>query len=153
MRISARWTELPAILAWHPEEGLKDFDIPTLNNQPEIELWQAVALAEMRNWKEAEEKFFITENMLSGYPEPFYTRFTILAVEAALAQNKDREAADWLDRLETGRHEESAEPAMEYLHGVLDAKSGHAQKAETAWKEAFRDFPTTGSTGSAPRWR
>ncbi len=126
------------ILAWRPEDALKDFDIPALNNQPEIELWQAVALAEMRDWKSAEEKFYLTESMLAGYPEPFYSRFSILAIESALAQNKDREAADWLDRLESGHHLESAEPAMEYLHGVLDAKSGHAVKAEQAWKDVAK---------------
>ncbi|MDP9128663.1 MAG: hypothetical protein M3N08_10445, partial [Pseudomonadota bacterium] len=123
------------IVAWRPDDGLKDFATPALETQPEVELWQAVAQAELRNWKEAEEKFALTEAMLNGYPEPFYSRFSVLSIEAALAMGKDREAADWLDRLENGRHSELAEPAMEYLHGVLDAKAGHAQKAETAWKE------------------
>jgi len=123
------------ILAYRPEEGLKNLDTPLLANQPEIELWQAVAQAELRNWNDAEEKFSITETMLSGYPEPFYSRFSVLAIEAALAAGKDREAADWLDRLETGPHREEADPAIEYLHGVLHAKAGRAAAAEQAWKD------------------
>lgn len=123
------------ILAWHAEDGLKSFDSSMLSSQPEVELWQAVAYAELRDWKSAEEKFAITEDMLNGYPEPFYSRFSVLAVEAALAEGKDREAADWLDRLEAGHHRDAIEPAIEYLHGILDAKSGHAEKAEQAWKD------------------
>jgi hypothetical protein len=123
------------ILAYHPEEGLKDLSTPLLAGQPEVELWQAVALAELRNWTEAEEKFAFAENMLAGYPEPFYTRFSVLAIEAAAATGKDRETADWLDRLETGPHNRDADPVITYIHGVLYAKSGHAQSAEQAWKD------------------
>lgn len=124
------------ILAWRAEDGLADFDTPQLSNQPEIELWKAVALAELRNWKDAHEKFALTENMLNGYPEPFYSRFYLLAIEAALATGKDLEAADWLNRLESGRHTESAEAGINYLHGILFARQGKADKAEQAWKKA-----------------
>ncbi|MDX2027526.1 MAG: hypothetical protein SFW62_02705 [Alphaproteobacteria bacterium] len=124
------------ILAWRAEEGLVDLNTPQLSNQPEIELWEAVALAELRNWKDAEEKFALTENMLHGYPEPFYSRFYMLAIESALAQNKNREAADWLDRLDSGRHSEGAEAGINYLYGVLYAREGKADKAQQAWKKA-----------------
>lgn len=124
------------ILAYHAEEGLKNLDTPLLNSQPEIELWQAVAQAELRNWTAAEDKFSVTETMLGGYPEPFYSRFSILAIEAALAASKDREAADWMDRLENGPHRENIEPAIAYLHGVMHAKAGRAVTAEQEWKTA-----------------
>ena len=123
------------ILAYRADEGLQNLDTPLLTSQPEAELWQAVAQAELRNWTEAEEKFSVTETMLAGYPEPFYSRFSVLAIEAALATNKDREAADWLDRLENGPHRDDINPAITYLHGVIFAKTGKAQAAETAWKE------------------
>ena len=84
---------------------------------------------------EAEEKFAVTENMLAGYPEPFFSRFSVLAIEAALASGNDHEAADWLDRLEAGPHDPKADAAITYLHGVLHAKAGRAQAAEEAWKE------------------
>jgi hypothetical protein len=123
------------ILAYHPEEGLKDLAVPLLQNQPEIDLWEAVGAAELRNWTEAEAKFTITEPMIYGYPEPFHSRFSILAVEAALAAGKEHEAADWLDRLETVSHSDSVDPAIKYLHAVLYAKSGRAPAAEAAWKD------------------
>jgi hypothetical protein len=124
------------ILSYRAEEGLKDLDSPLLNGQPEIELWQAVGLAELRSWPAAEEKFAITESILAGYPEPFYSRFSVLAIEAALAVDKDHEAADWIDRFESSPHQDSAAPAIAYLHGVLHAKAGRAAAAEQSWKEA-----------------
>lgn len=121
-------------LAYRAQDGLKDLNSSVLGDQPEIELWQAVAAAELRNWTDAEEKFSVAEHMLGGYPEPFYSRFSALAVEAALATGKDHEAADWLDRLENEPHSSAVDPAVEYLHGVLHAKAGRAVAAESAWK-------------------
>ena len=89
--------------------------------------------------------------MLNGDPEPFYSRLSVLAIEAAMAQGKDREAADWLDRLETGHHRDSIYPAMVYLRGMLEAKAGHAQRAEQARKRSKRRTITF--TKSAPKWR
>ncbi|MDE2030520.1 MAG: hypothetical protein KGI97_08180, partial [Alphaproteobacteria bacterium] len=80
------------ILAYRPEEGLKEFDAPQLTNQPESELWQAIGLAEERDWPDAEEKFATTESILTGYPEPFFSRFMVLAIESAVAAGKDHEA-------------------------------------------------------------
>ncbi len=122
------------ILSYRADEGLRDLDSPLLTEQPEIELWQAVGQAELRNWAQAEEKFAITENILSGYPEPFYSRFMVLAIESAVAAGKDYEASDWLDRLESGPHSKAADQAIAYLHGVLHAKAGRAAAAEDAWK-------------------
>ncbi|MFY9288437.1 MAG: tetratricopeptide repeat protein, partial [Alphaproteobacteria bacterium] len=123
-------------LANHPTEGLKLLESPVLAGQPEIELWEAVAHAELRDWAAAEEKFALTETILNGYPEPFYSRFSVLAIEAALAMSKDREAADWIDRMENGPHRDEINPALAYLHGVLHAKAGRGPAAEAAWKEA-----------------
>jgi len=123
------------VLAYQPDDGLASFENYDLKGQPEIELWQAVGDAELRNWPAAEEKFALTENILAGYPEPFYSRFSILAVESALAAGKDREGKDWLDRLENGHHRPEIDPAIEYLHGVIHSKEGRAQAAEELWKE------------------
>jgi hypothetical protein len=123
------------ILAYQPEDGLADFDNTLLAGQPEIELWQAVGSAELRDWKTAEEKFVVSESILAGYPEPFYSRFAVLAVESALAAGKDREGKDWLDQLENSPHRPEIDPAIEYLHGVIHSKEGRAQAAEDLWKE------------------
>ncbi|MBV8548114.1 MAG: hypothetical protein JO126_01505 [Alphaproteobacteria bacterium] len=126
------------ILAYRPEEGIKDLNNDVFANQPEIDLWLGVGYAEMRDWKSAEEKFSVNEAILSGYPEPFYSRFSVLAIESALAAGRDREAADWLDRLETDNHTQEIQPAIEYLHGVLHARSGRARAAEQSWKDVMQ---------------
>lgn len=123
------------ILAYHPEDGLSDLASPLLAGQPEVELWQGVAYAQMRDWKNAEERFFVSESQLDGYPEPFYSRFSILAIEAAFAVGKDREAAGWLDHFVNTPHRDDAKPAIQYLQGVLQAKGGHAEAAEDLWKQ------------------
>ncbi len=122
------------ILANRPNDGLKDLDAANLPDQPELKLWQAVANAEIRNWVDAEDKFAASEALLAGYPEPFFSRFFVLATEAALAVGNDREAADWLDILQSAPHSTKVDPPIEYLHGVLHAKSGRAQAASHAWK-------------------
>ncbi len=124
------------ILAYHPEDGLQELAQSSFKEQPEIELWQAVGEAGIRNWTEAEEKFALSENILAGYPEPFYSRFMVLAIESASAVGNDHEAADWLDRLQGGPHAREIEPAISYLSGVLHAKSGRIQAAKDAWKDA-----------------
>ncbi|HUY67858.1 MAG TPA: hypothetical protein VMV79_00975, partial [Alphaproteobacteria bacterium] len=123
------------ILAWRPADGLADFDNPQLAGQPEIELWSAVAHADLRDWKRAEGEFSDTQNLLGGYPEPFYSRFSILSVESALAVGKWREAKDWLDRLENGNHRSVIDPEIEYLHGVIDSKDNRLDSAEELWQE------------------
>jgi len=123
------------ILSYRSDEGLKDLDSPLLAGQPEIELWQAVAFAETRDWTNAEEKFARSETILDGYPEPFYSRFSVLAIEAALAAGKDREAAGWLDHLMNSPHRKEIEPAILYLHGALEAKAGRSSYVEEDWKK------------------
>jgi hypothetical protein len=122
------------ILSNRPDEGLKDLDTANLPDQPEVKLWRGVANAELRNWPDAEDNFANSEALLVGYPEPFYSRFFILAVEAATAVGNDREAADWLDALQASPHDPDVDIKIEYLHGALHAKSGRAQSAATAWK-------------------
>ncbi|MFA5040351.1 MAG: hypothetical protein WC464_01790 [Bdellovibrionales bacterium] len=124
------------ILAYRSEEGLNDILSSSLSDQPEVVLWQAVALAQMREWKKAEEKFASKKNVLTGYPEPFFSRFFVLAVESALAADQTNEAADWLNFVSASPHAESIDPALAFLRGVLNAKAGRAEGAEEAWKEA-----------------
>ncbi len=124
------------ILSYRADDGLHDLGSGVLADQPEIELWQAVGLAEQRDWQNAEEKFAITESILTGYPEPFFSRFFVLAIESALATGKDHEAADWLNFVSNAPHQPSIEPALSYLRGVLHAKAGRAVAAEQSWQEA-----------------
>ena len=55
-RVPGLWGKLvelgvPGLLA--PEDGLAAFENDDLRGQPEIELWQAVAHAELRSWSAA----------------------------------------------------------------------------------------------------
>lgn len=124
------------VLANRPNDGLRDLTLPLLAGQPEVELWQAIALSELRDWKAAEEKFASTQKLLGAYPEPFYSRYSILSVEAALAVGKDSEAFTWLDAFSKTPHATTAEPAIAYLNGALHAKAGRATAAEKAWHMA-----------------
>ncbi len=126
------------ILAYRPQDGLRTLDRPGLVVQPEIELWRAVALAEQRDWKGAEEKFAAREPLLAGYPDPLFSRFSVLAVESALAVEKNQEAADWLATLSDAPHQDKIAPALSYLRGVVQAKGGHAKEAKEAWLEAAK---------------
>ncbi|NTU77284.1 MAG: hypothetical protein HGA90_05665 [Alphaproteobacteria bacterium] len=126
------------LLADRAQEGLRDLDAPGLESLPEIDLWQGVGAAQLRDWTTAEEKFSFAEDVLANYPEPFFSRFSVLAIESALAANKDREAAEWLDRLETQPHLPEIIPAMRYLRGVLHSKSGHADTAENLWRSVAK---------------
>ncbi len=123
------------ITSYRSEEGIKSLSSPFISHQPEIDLWLGVAAADLRDWITAEAKFVASESFLFSYPEPFYSRFVPLAIEAALAVNKDHEASDWLQKFETSAHREEAEPAISYLQGVLFAKTNRPQQAEQAWHE------------------
>lgn len=125
------------ILAGRADEGLKELDSALFENQPEIALWQAVALAEMRDWVGAEERFVIVQPMLTSYPEPFFSRFMTLAIESALATDKSREAAEWLEfLLNNSEPEDRNEAAIEYLRGAIHAKANRYNMAEQAWTKA-----------------
>ncbi len=124
------------ILAYRSEDGLRDLSLPAQRSQPEADLWQAVGLAQMRDWKHAEEKFLARESFLVSYPEPFFSRFFVLAIESALATDKDHEAAAWFDVVANAPHSPSIEPALHFLRGTLNAKAGRADAAEQEWKLA-----------------
>jgi hypothetical protein len=124
------------VLAYRSEDGLGDLTSSSVSDQPEVVLWQAVALAQMREWKQAEEKFSTKQSFLTGYPEPFFSRFFVLAVESALAADQVHEAADWLNFVSASPHAEAIEPALAFLRGAVNAKAGRAEAAEDAWKEA-----------------
>lgn len=124
------------ILAYRSEDGLRDLTQLDLADQPEVVLWQAVGLAQLREWQLAEEKFATKKHVLRTYPEPFLSRFFVLAIESALASSNSHEAADWLDFISNAPHEEGINPALAFLRGEIEADAGHAKEAQAAWKEA-----------------
>lgn len=124
------------ILSDDPEKGAADLSNPVLANQPEATLWQGIAAAMLRDWTSASERFHLTASLLDSYPEPFRSRFTVLAVEAALAAGKDKEASEWLSKLEENGHDPAFDQAVFYLRGVLYAKANRADMAGKLWRQA-----------------
>lgn len=127
-----------SIQANRPADGLKDIAASKLENQPEIELWEAVGLAQLRNWKEALEQFENQRDLLSQYPEPFASKFYVLAIEAAIALDKERVAAEWLDQIEGQPHAATIKPALSYLRGVLHSKMGRPELAADLWRQVTK---------------
>jgi len=126
------------VLSGKVAEGLADLSLPDFANQPEIALWQAIGAALERDWVVAAERFQISFPVLTTYPQPFRSRFMVLAVEAALASGKNKEASEWLSRLEHGNYPASAVAAIKYLRAAIYSQSGRADKAEKLWREVAK---------------
>lgn len=126
------------ILTGRFQEGLADYAHPSLRDQPEVVLWKAVASAGMRDWISAFEQFSLVYQVLVSYPEPFRSRFSVLAIESAAAEGKDQKAVEWLTQLEKGGYPSSAESAIKYLRGVAYSKAGRADMAEKMWRQVTR---------------
>ncbi len=126
------------ILVARTFEALLDLAHPLLAPQAEIQLWQAVGSAQIRDWKTAEEKFDYTQEIWSLYPEPFHSRFALLAIESALSLDKDQQAAEWLESLQNRSQAPEIQPGIKYLQGVIHSKTGKSEAAEQLWKSATR---------------
>ncbi|MDD3183091.1 MAG: hypothetical protein PHD48_09855, partial [Alphaproteobacteria bacterium] len=124
--------------AGQAQKALADFNHPSLAEQPESILWKAVASAELQEWTAAFEQFDATWDLLSDYPEPFRSKFTILALESAVASGHDSKMGKWVDQFEKHGYTPSAEAALLYLKGVTFSKSGRADMAEKMWRQVVR---------------
>jgi len=127
------------ILVGQYQEGLDDLNHPSLRDQAEVILWRAVASAGLRDWISALEQFTSVSQLLASYPEPFRSRFSILAIESAVAEGQDQKAVEWLTQLEKRGYTPKAEPAVKYLRGVAYSKAGRADLAEKMWRQVVRD--------------
>ncbi len=121
----------------HDVGAVDDLSMPDIANYPEVRLWRAVAKTRLLEWQEAANLFQSSDAVLDKYPEPFFTDFSIAAIEAAIA-NKDRSyAGKVLDRLIQRRPDlDMASGSVNYLRGVLMSLTDHLDRAETYWKKA-----------------
>lgn len=127
------------LLTGRIQEGQADLSQPALKDQPDIVLWRAYGAGLARDFTTARELFNLSRGVLDQYPAPLFSRFAILAAEAAIAVDQDKEASEWLSRLEERQDiSPSALTAMRYLRGVLYSKAGQADKAETLWRQVVR---------------
>lgn len=121
----------------HDIGAIEDFNSPDIMNYPEIKLWRAVAKTRVMEWKEAAELFASADNVLDKYPEPFFTDFSITAIEAAIASKDKTYANSVLDRL-MQRHPEldASSGPVNYLRGVLMSLTDRLDRAEKFWNKA-----------------
>ena len=121
----------------HDNGAIDDFNSPNILNYPEVKLWRAVAKTRSLEWNAAAELFESADAVLARYPEPFFTDFSITAIEAAIA-NKDKQYANKvLDRLIQKRPDlDMASGPVNYLRGVLMSLTDHLDRAENYWKKA-----------------
>lgn len=136
-----------AVLLGDAEAGLRDLTLPEFAETLESKLWQGVAQVKLGHWQEATTLFNAADALLADYPEPFFSRFSIAAIEAAIAADNRYYAATVLDRLEQRTHENHAGelfarpansdfvPAVAYLRASLLNLAGRPERAEALWQK------------------
>ena len=135
------------ILADKSDQGLALIEKTGLADQPELLLWKAVALAQKGEMLIAYPIFLQRANILTAYPDPFLSKFLILAIESALAANNLKFANELMGvaHAKFADNEDSysksvitpiIEPALNFFKGTIAAKKGNAADAKKFWELA-----------------
>ncbi len=126
------------ILANNPAAGLQDFASPELQAAVERPLWEALALAQLRDYPAAAKKFNATIDRIDDYPAPIFARFAAMALEAAVANGEATKADQWLENWRLGKqHPEFLESAAaHYLQGVAYYTLKNSEQAAKHWRIA-----------------
>jgi tetratricopeptide (TPR) repeat protein len=119
------------------KNGQADLKNPAFDGEPEITLWKAWASAQERDWQSAARDFALADQVLATYPDPYFIRFHLLAIESAMATGDTRRANLLLDRLAKEKGVDAMNsPAGYYLRGVVAADANNFDRAENFWKLA-----------------
>ncbi len=126
------------ILANNPAAGLKDLAGPELKTAPERPLWEALALAQLRDYPAAAKQFNATIHLIDNYPTPIFARFASMALEAAVANGEVTKADQWLENWRLGKqHQEFMDSAAaHYLQGVAYYALKNSEQAAKHWRIA-----------------
>ncbi|TWB63528.1 tetratricopeptide repeat protein [Nitrospirillum viridazoti] len=125
------------ILTGDAKGGLDDLTAPALQNEPDVALWRAYAAHTTGDDDTAYRLFQSRRELLRTYPEPFNTRFSLAATEAALAKGDVDTANTLLDRLvKRGANKGPAETAINYLRGEAARLAGDHEKAIESYRAA-----------------
>ncbi|MDG3441295.1 tetratricopeptide repeat protein [Nitrospirillum amazonense] len=125
------------ILTGDAKGGLDDLTAPALQNEPDVALWRAYAAHTTGDDDTAYRLFQSRRELLRTYPEPFNTRFSLAATEAALAKGDVDTANTLLDRLvKRGANKGPAETAINYLRGEAARLAGDHEKAIDSYRAA-----------------
>lgn len=125
------------VLARDAAAGLKALEATGLSDRDDVRLWRAVALAQQGQFNEASADFAATLLLLETYPEPFFNRFARLAAESFMAAEDDKNAERVLDEMiKRGGTAAANNPAVLYLRGAVQARSGSLEIARKLWQQA-----------------
>lgn len=129
---------MASMLAEDNEEALSDLALPALANYPDLALWRAIAMAKLRDFSGATPIFINSLDLLSVYPEPFFSRFAQLAGETFLATN-DSDNAKRIVLMVRAREGDQAlnRPAIVYIRGVIESRVGSLDEARKLWEQAL----------------
>ncbi|HYC02413.1 MAG TPA: hypothetical protein VED40_03925 [Azospirillaceae bacterium] len=129
------------VLAGDYKAGLKDLNADAVATEPDTDLWRAAAAAGAGEWETAHRLFQAHRSLLRDYPEPFFSRFSMMAAEAALERKDPETAATLLDRV--AKRSAQSGPITDrlaYLRGEQFRQQGAAAKAMEQWKRAAGGF-------------
>ncbi|MEI7607546.1 MAG: tetratricopeptide repeat protein, partial [Rhodospirillaceae bacterium] len=119
------------VAAGEYKDGLEDLSGAGLDENREAMLWRATALTAMRqNLPKAAHDFYQADDILLSYPEPYFRRMSLAAIDARIQTGDYRDADRLLKRLIRRAGPGSDEqPAMEFYRGEIYRLSGKVDEA------------------------
>ena len=113
------------------KDGMEDLAGPSLDENREAMLWRASALAALReNLPKAAHDFYLADDILVSYPEPYFRRMSLAAIDARVQTGDFRDADRLLKRLIRRAGTGSDElPPMEFYRGEIYRLSGKVDEA------------------------
>ncbi len=107
-------------------DGVSDLSGPGLDDNREAALWRAVAAARNReNWPRVAHDFYVADDIIASYPDPYFRRLSLLAAEAKLQTNDPREAERILKRLVRREGPDSEQwPSVQYYRAEVARETG-----------------------------
>jgi hypothetical protein len=109
------------VAAGELHDGVADLTGAGLDDNREAALWLAAASAMAgENWPRAAHDFYLADDIIASYPDPYFRRLSLLAIEARIQTNDPREADRLLRRLVRREGPDmEATPAVEFYHGEI----------------------------------
>ncbi|MEI6558491.1 MAG: tetratricopeptide repeat protein [Rhodospirillaceae bacterium] len=119
------------VAAGQARDGLEDLSGTSLDDNREAMLWRAAALTALReNAPKAAHDFYLADDILVSYPEPYFRRLSLAAVDARIQTGDFRDADRLLKRLIRRAGSGSDEqPPMEFYRGEIYRLSGKVDEA------------------------
>ena len=119
------------VAAGESKDGIEDLSGPTLDDNREAMLWRAAGLVAMRqNLPKAAHDFYLADDILASYPEPYFHRLSLAAIEARIQTGDFRDADRLLKRLiRRAGPASDAQPPMEFYRGEIFRLSDKVDEA------------------------